>query len=106
MRYLPLFVFSLFWFFPGFAVAEIMEPNPGLSNQQLWDSILGNGSFNQVKYATRGMTFSIVMFWVAWAAFGIYQQAFGKGKLDKDDALMYVLRLLLLLTISVFLITS
>lgn len=86
--------------------AEIFAPTPSASDDTHWDSILGEGSFDEVAYTMRLIPSVALLIASAWALFGLFRGAFVEEKIEKIDFAMYSFRLMLILTIAIVLIVN
>lgn len=105
MRVTKIAWFSIFYFITFAVQAEVFAPDPTKSNQVLWDTILGYGSFSEWQTVLRGVPLSGVFLFAGWVTVGLYQCIFVKATVDMVDGFLYFFRLLLLLIISVSFIT-
>lgn len=67
-----------------------------------WDKIMGSeGSMQLVHDTLQGTLGMLLLLWSGWFLGGIYQQ-FVSGKLTQTEAFLYLLRFLILLTLSMW----
>lgn len=90
--------------FSNTALAELMEPDPSKSNQQLWDSVMGAGHYERTSFFTRGVAVSLFFAFIAWVALGM-ANAYGNKKLKGNEAIFYFFRALALVTITITMFT-
>lgn len=83
------------------ANAVVYAPNPNASNQVLWDTILGAGSFDTWSYVLRMVPIATVFLVVAWIVLGLYQACIVNGKITMTDLMIYAWRLLMILIAAI-----
>lgn len=87
------------------ASATVYEPNPALSVEAAFNTILGsNSAYQNVSYLFRGTCAAAMLLFAAWATFGIFEAHFVDKQISMKAAVWLFIRLLIMTSITMILI--
>lgn len=85
--------------------AAVYEPNPNISVETAFNTILNsNSAYQNVSYLFRGTCAAAMLIFAAWATFGIFEAHFIDKQISMKAAVWLFIRLLTMTSITMILI--
>jgi archaellum component FlaG (FlaF/FlaG flagellin family) len=101
-----VFIIAALVIAPTAFATGVMSPSSTSSVEDLWNAMFGNTtSFSNIALMIKGVCSSIVFFFAAWCAHGLYQGALADKTIPRKEAFILFIRLNVFLTCAIYIFT-
>ncbi len=84
--------------------ATVLEPGTA-TPEEAFNRIVGGSAWSDIAFLIKGFAWSIALMFTVWATYGSYSAAFVSDSITKQDFVILMLRLYVMLTIFTVLLS-